>query len=179
MLSFLNFSIVSHEITHAFDNIASNLGKLSETSKRIYDEHVQCLIEHYSNYRVADIETFYKIDEFHLNGNLTNKEDIADCGGISLALNAFKKYSTKIKNSREIPVGFEDFTKEKIFFLSFAQTFCSVERPAKMKNRVESDVHSLNRFRVLGPLSNLPEFAQIWNCPAGSVMNPEKKCTVW
>jgi len=32
---------------------------------------------------------------------------------------------------------------------------------------------------VLGPFSNQKEFSKDWNCPLGSAMNPEKKCSVW
>lgn len=172
-------SIMGHEITHAFDDIASSFDVWSNASKQIYQERVECLVTQYSKFRVPEIEEFFKINEFHLNGNLTQKEDIADCGGVKLALRAFRNFSSKVRHSRDSPVGFENFSQEQLFYLSFAQTFCSVERPAKMKNNVETDVHSLNRFRVLGPLSNMLEFATAWHCPAGSLMNPLKKCAVW
>jgi len=55
----------------------------------------------------------------------------------------------------------------------------SVERPPRMKNKVETDIHTLARFRVIGAVSNMKEFAEAWNCPVGSKMNPEKKCAVW
>lgn len=76
-------------------------------------------------------------------------------------------------------VGLEDLSAEKLFFLSFAQAFCSVERPAKMKSKVENDVHALNKFRVIGALSNMEEFSETFNCPLASLMNPENKCAVW
>lgn len=76
-------------------------------------------------------------------------------------------------------VGLEDFSPEKLFFLSFAQAFCSVERPAKMKSKLETDVHALNKFRVIGVVSNMEDFAETWYCPIGSPMNPVKKCAVW
>ena len=48
-----------------------------------------------------------------------------------------------------------------------------------MKSKQETDVHALDRFRVIGPLSNMKEFADDFKCPVGSKMNPAKRCAVF
>ena len=48
-----------------------------------------------------------------------------------------------------------------------------------LKEQVETDVHSPAKFRAIGPVMNRPEFAQMFNCPVGSVMNPSTQCEVW
>ena len=48
-----------------------------------------------------------------------------------------------------------------------------------MKLRIITGSHSPVKFRVNGPMSNIPEFSKDWNCPLGSKMNPRNKCTVW
>lgn len=45
--------------------------------------------------------------------------------------------------------------------------------------RITTGVHSPGMFRVLGPLSNMRQFAEDFHCPVGSKMNPAKKCEVW
>lgn len=149
------------------------------------------------------VEDYYadeNIGKFYLNGNFTQKEDIADCGGIKLALYALKNFEKKFPEAARVtPIGLQDYSRDKLFWLSFAQTFCryvvhfftrfnklhyksfvnSVERPPRMKNKVESDNHTLDRFRVIGAISNMQEFAEAWNCPEGSKMNPKKKCALW
>lgn len=175
-------SIIGHEITHAFDDQASKLETWSDESRKAYQERVQCIVNQYSNYRVKEVEEYYAdegIREFHLNGNFTQKEDIADCGGVKLSLNAFRKFEEKFPEAGITPVGLQEYNKDKLFWLSFAQTFCSIERPPRMKGKVESDNHSLDRFRVIGALSNMKEFAEAFNCPEGSRMNPKQKCAVW
>lgn len=58
------------------------------------------------------------------------------------------------------------------------QMWCSNPSTAylvKMKN----DVHAMSKWRVNGVLSNMDEFSKAFNCPRGSPMNPEEKCTLW
>lgn len=120
-------SIIGHEITHAFDDQASKIDTWSETSQKEYKSRVQCLIDQYSSYRVKEVEKYYadeNIGEVHLKGNNTQKENIADCGGVKLALNAFKKYEEKYPESDAIPIGLEGLNKNQLFWISFAQAFC-------------------------------------------------------
>lgn len=72
-----------------------------------------------------------------------------------------------------------DYTPEQLFWISAAQTWCSVYRPEAMKMRITTGVHSPAQFRVLGPLANMNDFSRDFNCPLGSPMNPEAKCEVW
>ena len=48
-----------------------------------------------------------------------------------------------------------------------------------VSTQVNEGAHSPNRARVNIPLSNMPEFAHDWRCPAGSKMSPKKRCSVW
>lgn len=176
-------SVIGHEITHEFDDFALNSAKWSETSRKLYEDKVNCLVDHVSSYHVQEIEDYFHLDEkFYLNGQLTKKEDIADLGGVKLSFNAYRNYAKKqqFKESQDqVLIGFEEFSPEQLFFLSFAQFHCTIERPAKAKVTAETDEHTLSRYRVLATLSNVPEFAEVWKCPVNSTMNPLKKCSVW
>jgi membrane metallo-endopeptidase-like protein 1 len=66
-----------------------------------------------------------------------------------------------------------------MFWISAANVWCTKQRPEMLKLEILTDEHSPGEFRVVGPLSNMPEFARDFECPIGSKMNPEQKCAVW
>ena len=72
-----------------------------------------------------------------------------------------------------------DFTPKQLFWMSWAQVWCSKWRDEKLKKQIKTGVHSPGEFRIIGSLSNNDEFAKDFNCKKGSFMNPEKKCSVW
>ncbi len=73
----------------------------------------------------------------------------------------------------------EGLSHDQLFFVAFAQSWCSVYSPEFEKMLVMSNPHSPPKQRVNGPLVNLPEFHQAFACPAGKPMRPEKQCEVW
>ncbi|VDM14653.1 unnamed protein product [Wuchereria bancrofti] len=114
-----------------------------------------------------------------VNGKLTLGENIADNGGIKQSFRAYKKYIEQIGHSGHKLPGMSDFTDEQIFFLSFAQVWCGHQTKEAQIKQVLTNEHSPAKYRVNGPLSNLPEFSQAFNCPLGSSLNPQKRCSVW
>jgi len=168
--------VVGHEITHGFDdngrlfNKDGNLLKWwSNQSIAAFKQKTSCLKEQYSSY------------VFHgknLNGEQTLGENIADNGGIKQAFQAYQNW--KKRNGHEPPLpGLEDLSNEQIFFLGFAQIWCSKYRERAAQSQINYGVHSPGKFRVVGSLSNFDEFAKAFNCPKGSRMNPKDKCAVW
>ena len=112
-----------------------------------------------------------------MNGINTQGENIADNGGVKEAYRAYQQYEEDHGTEAVLPgLG---YSQSQLFWLSGASVQCSVQQPAALKNQVVTDPHSPAVYRVNGPFSNLPQFARDWNCPAGSPMNPVKKCTVW
>jgi predicted metalloendopeptidase len=71
------------------------------------------------------------------------------------------------------------FTNDQLLFIGYAQSWCTEITPEFMSMLINVDPHSPARFRVNGPLSNLPEFSQAFSCPVGTPMHPEQRCEVW
>lgn len=103
---------------------------------------------------------------------------MADNGGIKLSYSAYKSLSKEHGPEKKLP-GFESFTSDQMFWLSFANTWCSKVRPELLSKIKHSDSHSLPEHRLLGALSNDENFANDFNCPSGSPMNPINKCSLF
>ena len=75
-------------------------------------------------------------------------------------------------------VGFP-YTPRQMFWISFSQAWCFKFKDESLKSQILTGTHSPGRYRIIGSLSNSKEFIKDFNCPVGSKMNPEEKCTVW
>jgi len=167
--------VMGHELTHAFDNRGRDFdgdGVLidwwsSDTTQK-FNEKVKCVIDQYSKFEV--------LPHIFVDGKLTQGENIADMGGIKNALASYIASDNKNANNQSIV---SKLTNKQLFFVSYAQNWCSLIRPSRQAILVKVDPHSPPRFRVLGPLMNLREFATTFNCPVGSPMNPVDRCEVW
>ncbi|XP_057301934.1 neprilysin-4-like [Hydractinia symbiolongicarpus] len=172
-------SVIGHEMTHGFDNTGrwfDKYGNLREkdnswwTSSSVtnFDDRSKCFINQYSAVEVAGD---------YIKGKQTLGENIADNGGIQIAYKAFKDWEKK-HGKQPLLKDVAD-SNEKLFFISFAQFFCSAKTDKALQSQLKTDVHSPNMERVRGTLQNNRDFANAFNCPAGSKMNPYTKCKLW
>ena len=165
--------VMGHELTHGFDDEGRKYdakGNLSmwwtPGTNKEFEKRAQCVIDQYNGYEV--------IDGQKINGKLTTGENIADLGGIKLAYRAFQ--ATRKPGAGKPDKGFSD---EQLFFLGTAQAWCSKRRPEVERQRLIIDPHSTPKYRINGPLSNLPEFAAAFQCKPGSKMVRPDACVVW
>jgi putative endopeptidase len=79
------------------------------------------------------------------------------------------------------PADIDGFTPEQRFFLGWAQVWAEKYTPESARLQAQSDPHPLSRFRVNGPLSNMPEFASAFQCKVGDAMvrPAEQRCQIW
>ena len=75
----------------------------------------------------------------------------------------------------------DGLTPEKRFFIAYAPQWCTAERPEYARRNLLEDGHGPNKFRVNGPLANMPEFAHAFACAADSrmVRPPASRCSLW
>jgi putative endopeptidase len=112
----------------------------------------------------------------HVNGSMTQGENIADLGGLTMAYYAYKK-SLNGKPSSVM----NGFTGEQRFYIAWAQGWKTITRDAELKRLLTVDYHSPGYFRAFAPLSNLKEFYEAFNVKAGDKMfTPEnKRAEIW
>src|SRR6185295_18888627 len=119
-----------------------------------FDSRAALIEKQYDGYVVVDKQT--------INGKLTLGENIADLGGVKIAYVALEK-ALAGKPKQDV----DGYSPEQRFFLSFARVWRENVRPESQRLLLATDPHSPGRFRVKGSLSNTPEFAQAFTCPAG------------
>ena len=101
----------------------------------------------------------------------------ADLGGLTIAYAAYEKSL----QGKPRPKDINGFTPEQRFFLGWAQVWAQNIRPEAARLQVATNPHPLGRFRVDGPLSNMPQFAAAYQCKAGDPMvrPPDQRCQIW
>jgi putative endopeptidase len=169
-------AVIGHEMTHGFDDSGSKFdanGNLvnwwSPEDLKNFKERAECVIHQFDGFVVqADL---------HENGRLVAGESIADLGGLTIAYAAFEKSL----QGKPRPKDIDGFTPEQRFFLAYAQIWASSARPEFEQLQVKTNPHPLARFRVNGPLSNMPAFARAFNCKEGDPMvRPAgERCQIW
>ncbi|XP_048681395.1 endothelin-converting enzyme 1 isoform X4 [Caretta caretta] len=175
----LNFGgigvVVGHELTHAFDDQGREYDKdgnlrpwWKNSSVEAFKQQTECMVEQYSSYTVNGEA---------VNGKHTLGENIADNGGLKAAYRAYQNWVKKNGNEEALPT--LGLSNNQLFFVGFAQVWCSVRTPESSHEGLITDPHSPSRFRVIGTISNSKEFSEHFHCPPGSPMNPQKKCEVW
>ncbi|XP_033167225.1 neprilysin-2 [Drosophila mauritiana] len=176
--------IVGHELIHGFDTTSSYFNGngqleplLSELSQQSLEDRAECYMDYYGKYQVPQISR-------RVNGKTTLDENIADNSGLRQALSAYRSHRQQLlehPGQERISDGMPglDLAPEQLFFLGFAQLFCShYEEEHYWKGL--SDEHTFDQFRVLGVLSNSEDFFHAYNCSVGSGMRPgDKTCRLW
>lgn len=154
-------AVIGHEITHGFDDQGSRFdanGSLNdwwtEEARAEFSRRAEVLVQQYGEYEV--------IEGVHVNGRLTLGENIADLGGVKIALDAL--HEAIGEGAPEV----EGLTPDQRFFLAFAAVWRQNVTDEYVRLLANVDPHSPNRLRVNATLSNVPAFAAAFGLPEGS-----------
>ncbi|KAF0182604.1 MAG: M13 family metallopeptidase [Hyphomonadaceae bacterium] len=168
-------AVIGHEITHGFDDQGRlyNAKGLLQTwwtpdDDRKFNERAKRIVDLYSS--------FEPIPGFKMNGQQTLGEDIADVGGVLVALDAYKLSL----NGQEAPV-LDGLSGDQRFFLAYAQAWREKVREEALKQQITSDVHSPAEFRVNGTLRNVDAWYAAFNVVEGQKMfvAPDARAKIW
>ncbi|HWI24176.1 MAG TPA: M13 family metallopeptidase [Lysobacter sp.] len=168
-------STIGHEITHGFDDegrqfdVAGNLSDWwTAQDDAKFRERAALMVKQFDAYE--------PLPGLHINGKASLGENIADYGGVLLGLDAFKQTEQYRKGGK---IG--GLTPLQRYFLGYALGWMTQQREQVLRSRLLSDVHAPAKWRVLGPMSNIPEFYEAFDIKPGQPMwRPEQeRVRIW
>lgn len=167
--------VIGHEMTHGFDDKGRLFDKdgnfkewwTAEDSKS-FNERTKVIIDYFNNINV--------LPDLKANGELTVGENIADHGGLTISMQAFRN-ATKEK---ELPV-IDGFTPEQRFYLAYSNVWAGNIRDEEIRNRTKSDPHSLGRWRVNGTLPHIEDWYKAFGITENDPMYipADKRLNIW
>ena len=167
-------AVIGHEMTHGFDDQGRKFdakGNLTDwwtkDDAAQYEARAACVEKQFSGYEVEP--------GLHEKGQLVLGESIADLGGLSIAYRAMRK----ALEGKPEPAPIDGLTADQRFFLGWARVWATNDRPEFARLMVNVNPHPLDRFRAIGPPSNMPEFAKAFSCKAGDPMVRAEACRIW
>lgn len=171
--------IIAHEMTHGFDDMGRQFDKNGRLvnwwkpeTKKQFDTQKQCIIQQYGNYMCKEAN-------LKLNGINTQGENIADIGGAKIAYRAYQSW-VKDNGPEKRPPALSAFTPNQLFWISFANVWCTQYRPEVLKLQIITGYHPPAEFRVNGACRNVEEFSEDFECESDRFMNLGKdRCVVW
>lgn len=165
--------VIGHEFTHGFDDQGRKYDKegnlkdwWTESDAKAYEERAACMVDQYSSINV--------LEDLKANGKLTLGDDVADNGGLRIALRALMSKLGTAANQK-----IDGLTPAQRFFIANAQSWCNNDTEEFARFLTKVDGHSLPKQRVNVPVSNMQEFRQAFSCKAGQPMAPVKACRIW
>jgi endothelin-converting enzyme/putative endopeptidase len=168
--------VIGHEISHGFDDQGAQYdaqGRLknwwTDADLKSFQTRTACVVKQFDNYFIEP--------GIHHNGKLVLGESIGDLAGARIAYRALQ---ISRRGKPPLPT-IDGFTPEQQFFIGWGQFRGDEVRPEFARTMVQGDPHPIAKYRVIGPLSNLPEFQQTFQCKAGAPMvrSAQERCDVW
>lgn len=171
-------AVIGHEITHHFDDRGRQFDAVGNLRDWWSPEDA-------ANYRaradrIAQLYSGYEpLPGVRINGRQMLGENISDFGGLHIAFDGLQiALDRRRKAGEQIPL-VNGQTPEQRFFMANALVWRSKMREEALLNQLRTGSHSPGRYRVLGPISNMPAFAKAFGCQAGDAMVAADPILIW
>jgi putative endopeptidase len=174
-------AVIGHESSHGFDDQGSQFdgdGNKADwwtpQDKSQFKARSGKLVDQFNGYAPLKDKP-----DLHVNGQLTLGENIADLGGLNVAYDALQ--NALKKNPTEANEKIDGYTQDQRYFLSWARVWRENIRPKQAELYLNIDPHSPAEFRAIGAPSNMPAFANAFQCkPTDAMVRPaEKQVKIW
>ena len=174
-------AVIGHEASHGFDDKGSqfdgagnNVNWWTAADRSAFDERTGKLVAQFDGYAPLAAHP-----DKHVNGKLTLGENIADLGGLATAYDALQ--AALVANPAEASSKIDGYTQDQRFFLNWARVWRGSIRDEAQLVRLNTDPHAPSQYRAIAAPSNLPVFAQAFQCKAGDAMvrPANTRVTIW
>jgi len=169
-------STIGHELTHGFDDEGRQYDKdgnlkdwWTKDDEARFNDRAECMVKQY--------DAIEAVPGVHLNGKLTLGENLADLGGLWLAWIAWQDKAQA--EHVDMAAKSDGYTPEQRFWIAYAQQWCTQTRPEQLRTQAQTDPHAPDEYRTNTVLTDLPAFAQSFNCKKTDAMVNPKPCRVW
>ncbi len=168
-------AVIGHEITHGFDD----QGRKSDGDGVLRDWWTAEDASRFEARAKVLVDIYYALEPvpgMHVNGDLTMGENIADLGGLLLALDA---YHTSL-NGQPAPV-IDGLTGEQRVFLGWAQVWREKSREAALREQLTTDPHSPGSSRAATPPRNIDAWYAAFGVSPGEkeYIAPDARARIW
>ncbi|OOG50147.1 M13 family metallopeptidase [Rhodanobacter sp. C01] len=171
-------AVIGHEMGHGYDDQGSkfdaqgnNVNWWTDADRKAFEARTAKL--------AAQFDSYEPLPGKHVNGQLTMGENIGDLGGLNAAYTALQMALSK--NPAEAKKKIDGYTQDQRFFLNWARVWRGSIRPEAQLTLLNTDPHAPAQFRAIGAPSNMPEFAQAFQCKPGDAMvrSPDTQVKIW
>ena len=166
---------IGHELTHGFDDSGRRFGPTGRLEQG-WSPPTEKAFRDRCDLIVAQYDKEEPLPGIRVNGKLTLGENIADIGGVEIALDAFR--TTEAYRSGRLIAG---QTPLQRFFLAHAFAFAGNIRAETLRNRLLSDTHSPMPQRINVVLRNVDTFHEVFGTKPGDGMwlDPKDRVKIW
>jgi putative endopeptidase len=168
-------STIGHEITHGFDDEGRQFDAEGNL-KNWWTKEDEEQFNKRADVMVREFDAFEPLPGMHVNGRAALGENIADLGGLLIGLDAFKKTEQYKKGEK-----LGGLTPIQRYFLGYSLGWLHQVRKEDLARHLLSDVHAPSKWRVNGPLVNVPDFYDAFGVKPGDPMwRPEaERVNIW
>jgi putative endopeptidase len=168
-------TVIGHEISHAFDDQGSRFDGAGNL-RNWWTSDDRARFEARTKVLVAQYDAFSPLPGYHVNGELTLGENVADNSGLAMAVRAYRR-SLDGRSSPAI----DGYSGEQRLFLAFAQIWHQKMRDAARIEQIKTDPHSPGQFRANGALRNQNAFDEAFDVKPGDGMYlpPSERVSLW
>jgi len=174
-------AVIGHEASHGFDDEGSqfdgagnNVNWWTKDDRTKFDARTDKLVQQFNDYTPIKDKP-----DAHVNGKLTLGENIADLGGLNVAYDALQAAMKQHPGDADKKI--DGYTPDQRFFLNWARVWRGDVREKEAVLRLNTDPHAPSSLRAIGAPSNMPAFAQAYQCKAGDTMvrDDAHRVSIW